>query len=247
VPYDWDAPSYDRLSTPQARWGGTVASWLELAGDERVLDAGCGTGRVTEAVLARLPHGRVIALDGSSAMVATARRRLAGAGSQFAALVADLRDPLPIAPGSLDAVISTATFHWLPDHDALFHDLARVLRPGAQLVAQCGGVGNIDSVVAALRRVAPGEAYPWTFAGPEDTRGRLERAGFVEVETWLTVERTPFESRAGLESFLATVILWPQLQEREPPEHGAFVARVADELAGLELDYVRLNMRAHRR
>src|SRR5437899_2879905 len=220
MPHDWDAASYDRISEPQTRWGGAVASWLELGGDERVLDAGCGTGRVTEAVLARLPHGRVIALDGSAAMVAAARSRLAGAGApseapadanrgpaertgaRLAPLVADLRDPLPLAPGSLDAVISTATFHWLPNHDALFHRLARILRPGAQLVAQCGGPGNIASVVAALRRVTPGEGYPWTFASPEDTKRRLECAGFAGVETCLSVERTPFVVSAATESLL---------------------------------------------
>jgi trans-aconitate 2-methyltransferase len=247
MPHDWDAASYDRVSAPQTRWGGTVVSWLELGGDETVLDAGCGTGRVTEAVLARLPEGRVVALDGSAAMVAAAYGRLGRHGANLALLVADLRHPLPLAPASLDAVISTATFHWLPDHDALFRHLAEVLRPAGQLVVQCGGRGNIDSVVAALERVAPGEGYPWTFAMPEETRRRLERAGFVEVETWLTDGWTPFETRAELETYLATVILWPQLEVREPSEHAAFVARVADELPGLALDYVRLNMRARRR
>jgi trans-aconitate 2-methyltransferase len=247
VPHDWDAASYDRVAEPQTRWGRAVTSWLELGGDERVVDAGCGTGRVTEALLARLPHGRVIALDGSAAMVAAARSRLAGTGAHLAPVVADLRDPLPIAPGSLDALVSTATFHWLPDHDALFHHLARILRPGAQLAAECGGPGNIASVVAALRRLAPGEGYPWTYPSPEDTRRRLERAGFAEVETWLTEERTPFASRAELESFLGTVILWPQLEQRGRSEHAPFVTRVADELPGVELDYVRLNMRARRR
>jgi trans-aconitate 2-methyltransferase len=245
--YDWDAPTYDAVSAPQQRWGQTVVSWLELRGDDRVLDAGCGTGRVTEAVLARLTGGTVIGLDGSPRMLAAARRRLAGYGPALRLVAADLCDPLPLAPASLDAVISTATFHWLPDHDGLFRRLAAAIRPGGQLVAQCGGAGNIASVVKALERVAPGEAYPWTNATPEETSRRLEQAEFTDIETWLSDARTRFRGRAELERFLATVILWPQLQVREKAEWVGFTARVAGQLPGLELDYVRLNIRARRR
>jgi trans-aconitate 2-methyltransferase len=244
--HDWDARSYDLVSAPQVRWGGPVAARLPLAGDELVLDAGCGTGRVTEAVLDRLPRGRVIGLDGSARMVEEARRRLGKGEGRLAFMVGDLSRRLPVAPGRLDAIVSTATLHWLPDHDALFHNLAEALRQGGRLEAQCGGAGNIASVTEALERVAPDEAYPYTFATPEETAGRLEAAGFTEIDTWLVDEHTPFPSREELESFLATVILWPQLKDRDRSEHAAFVARVVDELPALELDYVRLNLRAVR-
>jgi trans-aconitate 2-methyltransferase len=242
--HDWDARSYDLVSAPQVRWGGPVAARLPLVGDERVLDAGCGTGRVTEAVLDRLPRGRVIGLDGSARMVE--ERRLGNGKGRLDFMVGDLRRRLPVAPGRLDGIVSTATFHWLPDHDALFHNLAEALRQGGRLEAQCGGAGNIASVTEALERIAPGEAYPYTFATAEETAGRLEAAGFTEIDTWLVEERTPFPSREELESFLATVVLWPQLNDRDPSEHAAFVARVVDELPALELDYVRLNLRAKR-
>jgi trans-aconitate 2-methyltransferase len=189
----------------------------------------------------------VIGLDGSARMVEEARRRLGNSGGRLAFMVSDLRRRLPLAPGQLDAIVSTATFHWLPDHDALFHNLAEALRQGGRLEAQCGGAGNIASVTEALERVAPGEAYPHTFATAEETAGQLEAAGFTEIETWLVEERTPFPSREELENFLATVVLWPQLNDRHPTEHAAFVARVVDELPAVELDYVRLNLRAKRR
>ena len=135
---DWDARTYDRVADPQTRWGTAVLERLTLEGDERVLDAGCGSGRVTELLANRLPDGRVVALDGSPSMIDAARERLAPFGDRIEYVVADLGAPLPI-DGTVDAILSTATFHWVPDHDALFRNLAAVLRPGGRLVAQCGG------------------------------------------------------------------------------------------------------------
>ncbi|HEU5001585.1 MAG TPA: class I SAM-dependent methyltransferase [Actinomycetota bacterium] len=246
MPHEWDAATYDRIADPQARWGQAVIGRLALDGDETVLDAGCGTGRVTAGVLDLLPHGRVVALDGSAAMLGQARERLAGSAGRLSFLHADLRQHLPLATGCLDAIVSTATFHWIPDHQALFGHLARVVRPGGALVAQCGGAGNIASVYRALDQVAPGEAYPKQYATAELTAERLQRAGFVDVETWLHPEPTPYATREDLERFLATVVLWPQLRVRPPEEHGAFVAAVADRLPALELDYVRLNIMARK-
>ncbi len=143
---------------------------MTLAGDERVLDAGCGSGRVTERLLERLPHGRAVALDASPAMIAEARRRLARFGDRVEYLVADLGRPLPIAE-PVDAVVSTATFHWVPDHDALFRNLAAVLRPGGELVAQFGGAGNVASVMAVLAGIGDGWLGPAHFETPEATRG----------------------------------------------------------------------------
>ena len=138
MPRDWDARTYDRVADPMARWGAAVLDRLPLDGDETVLDAGCGSGRVTETLVERLPAGKVIALDGSPAMVEAARTRLAPFGDRVDYVVADLGAPLPLTDASVDAVLSTATFHWVPDHDALFRHLAAVTRPGGWLVAQCG-------------------------------------------------------------------------------------------------------------
>src|SRR5271165_59691 len=123
---DWDGATYDRISGPQARWGAALLDRLPLVGDERVLDAGCGSGRVTEALIERLPRGHVVALDASGQMLEAARSRLARFGDRVSFVQADLGRPLPIEP-PVDAILSTATFHWVPDHDALFRNLAAVL------------------------------------------------------------------------------------------------------------------------
>lgn len=180
---DWDAATYDRIADPMFRWGVRVVGWLELHGEERVLDAGCGSGRVTEVVAERLPAGRVIALDASPSMLAEARRRLARFGDRVEFVEADLALPLPVE-GRVDAVLSTATFHWVRDHEALFRNLAAVLRPGGRLAAQCGGAGNIRSVLEAAELAGLDGGEATHFPTAEETRARLVAAGFVDVEVW---------------------------------------------------------------
>src|ERR671915_816751 len=155
-PRDWDATSYERMSAPLEAMGRVVLARLDLRGDERVLDAGCGTGRVTAALIGRLPRGEVVAVDGSPAMVEQARARLDGR--------ADVRvaDPLELElERPVDAILSTATFHWIADHDRLFARLLAALVPGGRLAAQCGGAGNVAALEAAPaagggRRPPPG-------------------------------------------------------------------------------------------
>jgi trans-aconitate 2-methyltransferase len=242
---DWDARTYDRVAEPQTRWGRAVLDRLPLAGDERVLDAGCGSGRVTELLAERLPAGRVLALDASAAMIEAARERLARFEPRVEFVVADLGQPLPIA-GPVDAILSTATFHWVADHDALFANLAAVIRPGGWLVAQCGGVGNIASIRRVLATIGDGWPGAAHYETPMATVERLEAAGFVNVECWLTDEPTRFEAGEPFETFLRTVILGGHVDRLPPEERDEFVRTVADQLPEPLVDYVRLNIMARR-
>lgn len=229
-----------------ARWGSAVLERLPLTGDETVLDAGCGSGRVTEELLDRLPRGRVIAADAAPSMLAEARRRLARFGDRVVFVECDLGRPLPVE-GPVDAVLSTSTFHWVADHDALFANLAAVLRPGGWLVAQCGGAGNAASVQrAAAELLDDGWMGPWTFATPQETSARLAAAGFVDIEAWLQVEPTPIEPGEPLETFLRTVILRAHLDRLPERDRDGFVRRVAARLPTPVIDYVRLNLVARR-
>ncbi|MGH9000033.1 MAG: class I SAM-dependent methyltransferase, partial [Acidimicrobiia bacterium] len=190
----------------------------------------------------RLPRGRVVALDASPSMLDQARKRLGD--DQVEYVQADLGAPLPIEP--VDAVFSTATFHWVPDHDALFTHLGAAMRPGAALVAQCGGTGNIASVQAALRQIDDGWEGPVHFAGPDETTLRLVAAGFVDISVWLTPEPTAFEPGEEIETFLATVVLGHHLERLPAGERPGFVRAVAEALPAPEIDYVRLNITARR-
>jgi trans-aconitate 2-methyltransferase len=244
-PRDWDAATYDKVADPMTRWGAAVLDRLPLRGDERVLDAGCGSGRVTELLVERLPRGAVVALDGSPAMIEQARSRLARFGNRVEYVVADLGRPLPVAE-PVDAILSTATFHWVPDHDAMFRSLAAVLRPGGRLVAQCGGAGNVASVERVLAGIGDGWLGDAHFETPEATAERLQAAGFVEVECWLTEEPTSFEPGAPFETFLRTVVLGSHLARLPEAERDVFVHRVASALPAPRIDYVRLNILARR-
>jgi trans-aconitate 2-methyltransferase len=247
APHDWDGATYDRVAGPMTRWGSSVLERLPLHGDETVLDAGCGSGRVTEQLLDRLPDGRVIAVDASPSMVDAARDRLARFGDRVTYVVADLGRPLPLEPRSIDAILSTAALHWVRDHDLVFRHLATPLRSGGRLVAQCGGAGNIAAVQRALATIGDGWTGPWTFATPEDTRARLEAAGFTDIETWLHDELERFEPGEPFREYLRTVVLGAHLERlATDDEREAFVDAVAAALPAPEIGYVRLNILATR-
>jgi trans-aconitate 2-methyltransferase len=247
-PRSWDGAAYDRLSTPMERLGREVMDRLELRGDETVIDAGCGSGRLTELLRERVPDGRVIGVDQSASMIDAARERL---GPDVDLRVADLVR-LDMGGDTADVVFSTATFHWIADHDALFASLHGALRAGGRLVAQCGGVGNIASVHAAANQAADepqfrphfeGWTGPWNFATPQETERRLADAGFAEANCWLA-ERPihPDDPR----EYLREINLGAHLERLPEPLRPRFVAEVVERLGGapVTIDYVRLNIDA---
>ncbi len=245
-PREWDAETYDAVSDPQFEWGVEVLERLELSGDETVLDAGCGSGRVAAELLKRLPNGHLIAVDGSEAMIEKAKERL---GEEVTYVVANLSELEVKRP--VDLIFSTATFHWIVDHDRLFERLRAALEPGGRLVAQCGGEGNVAEYAQAIAAAAArpefathfeGMSAMWNFAAPDATEERLRNAGFGEVRCWL--QPKPVTPAQPLE-FASTVTLGPHLAQL-PAELRRPFAEAVLEAAGepLRLDYVRLNIEA---
>ena len=240
----WDASTYDRSSEPQQSWASEVLARLEgVAPDATMLDIGCGTGRVTEALLALVPQGRVRALDASADMVELARRRLGDRADVWCQDVLELDLDEPV-----DAIVSTATLHWVTDHDRLWARVAHALRPGGMLEVQCGGQGNLARVREVIEEVARDAApelvgwSPWNFAGPEQTARRLKQAGFTEIRCWLRERPTDPDD---VDAFVRTSILPAHLARLPAGQREQFAAAVVARVR-LPLDYVRLNISAIR-
>jgi len=247
---DWDAVTYDRIAGPQEEWGREVLARLELDGHETVLDAGCGSGRVTKLLLERLPSGHVIGVDASPAMTEVAREAL-GEDDRLELLVADLVELR--LPNPVDAIFSNATFHWIPDHRRLFEVLYDCLEPGGQLEAQCGGQDNVAELVRNLEalqgdsRFAPylrGFRPNWNFASVEDTRTRLARAGFEQTECWLERRRVqPPEPR----EFFRAGGPGSHLEDLPAELQDAFIDALLGSMPRpFTLEFVRLNISARK-
>lgn len=256
---EWDASSYHKVANPHVDWGRVVLERLLLQGDEAVIDAGCGSGRLTELLLERLPEGHVVALDQSVNMLDQAESHLAPRfGDHVSFKQVDLAnlDFDQVA----DAIFSTATFHWITDHRRLFDGLYRALKPGGWLVAQCGGGPNIARLNRQARIQMLQDPFvehfgswtgPWFFAGPDDTALRLHDAGFTDIDTHIIEAPVTLESESTFREFLATVVFGTHLR-RLPAEElkREFVERLVtwsgEQNPSWHLDYWRLNIIARR-
>ena len=256
---EWNAQSYHKVSGPQTTWGHKVLARLSVRGDERAIDAGCGSGRLTASLMERLPCGSLVAVDRSWNMLLTARTNLRPAFGSRVSFVQVQLPELPFA-NAADLVFSTATFHWIKDHPALFAAIFQALRRGGRLHAQCGGGPNLAHAHERAERIMDAPPFrphfanwpgPWEFADAATTADRLRAAGFVEIDTSLEEAPTTLASEADYREFVTTVIYHPHL-ERLPAAglKQAFIDGVT-ELAAHDdppftLDYWRLNMQARK-
>jgi trans-aconitate 2-methyltransferase len=255
--FEWNAEAYHRLSDPQFAWGVRVLARLALCGDERALDIGCGSGRLTAELRARLPRGRVVAADLSGNMARAARETLAARFPEPPEVVCADAAALPFA-GVFDVIVSTATFHWVTNHPRLFRSLFDALAPGGRLHAQCGGGPNLERLharAAALMREPPFAPHfvdwrrPWEFADSAVTAERLRSAGFEDVETGLDPAPVVFDDATVFRDFLATVVLRLHLARlADAALCDAFLDSLVEQAAAddpkYELDYWRLNLSA---
>ena len=245
---EWDASSYQRVSVPHEEWAAALMERLPLSGSETVLDAGCGSGRVTRMLVERLPTGKVVAVDGSAAMVEKVREVLRPTDESFVSDLTALELDEPV-----DAITSSAVFHWIPDHDALFARMRAALKPGGRIEAQCGGKGNIDDFRRVSGEVVAREPYaahleaagfeePWFYADAEETAERLGAAGFEQIETWLQPwDVVPSDPR----EFMRTLILKPHVDSLPAELHEQLLDDVQIAVGEpFSLRYVRLNISA---
>lgn len=256
---EWNAAEYHRLSAPQFQWGQRVLRELKLRGDECVLDAGCGTGKLTRLLLENLPRGRVIGLDLSRNMVLHAQQNLAPDYGLHAGFVAADFLALPFK-NSFDGVFSTASFHWVLDHEALFRSLYEALKPAGWLHAQCGGGSNLGHLRQRVRTLSREKEFsewlaefrePWFFSDAESAASRLRAAGFENIEASLEQADYAAGSAGKFEEYLKTFILHRHLELLPSDQlRDSFVHRLSqaaqNDTIPFVLDYCRLNLRARK-
>jgi trans-aconitate 2-methyltransferase len=240
VSRDWDAGTYHRVSDVHTEWAEQVLARLHPT--DTILDAGCGSGRVTEMLFHRCRH--VVAVDAAPSMVAHAREALGDRATVLQQDLLELSLPEPV-----DAVFSNAVFHWVPDHPRLFERLHAALKPGGQLEAQYGGHGNVERFHEVADEVGSEERFaehlggwvgPWNFTTDEQAGEWLEAAGFADVHAWLEPwPMTPREPR----DYIRTVCLGHHLQRLPEELRAPYVDAVAERMPA-EIDYVRLNISA---
>jgi trans-aconitate methyltransferase len=254
---DWDASSYHRISGPQFEWGQKVLARLAAAPGERILDLGCGTGRLTSRIRSAVGNGRVVGLDRSRAMITVAGASADDEGRRIAYVQAD-GAALPFA-AAFDAVFSAATLHWIPDHPRVFRGVHAALVPRGRFVAQCGGAGNLRRLLERAGRLMRSAEYapffegwrdPWNFADAGATAERLVTAGFLDVHTWIEPAPVSLGDAAAFAEFIAVVCIRHHLDRLPPDRRHAFTACLADQFGGddrpYELDYQRLNIDARK-
>jgi len=265
---DWDAERYHRLSNPQLGWGRRVLERLAPQPAERILDLGCGTGRLTAELVAAMGKGFVVAVDRSETMLREAARQDMGHRGPHRL---DAVEPAPAvhfvrADGThlpfvdtFDAVLSAATFHWILDHDVLFASIYRALVPGGRLVAQCGGGPNLRRLLdraTALTRTPALERYfrrwddPWEFADVPTTIERLHRARFTAIDVSLESAPTTLSDGPTYRDFLSCVCIREHLARLPDTERSRFLDALTEEAASdsppFTLDYWRLNILARK-
>ncbi len=250
---EWNARLYHRLSTPQVSWGKKVLARLRLRGDEIVLDAGCGSGRLTGDLLAVLPRGHAVGIDLSQNMLRSAREHLRS-HPNLSLVAGDLLH-LPFTR-VFDGIVSTAALHWVLDHDHLFANFRTALRTGGWLEAQCGGGPNLMAFRQRLETLTNtprfaelffGFREPWLFESAEEAAAALLHAGFVKVQTSIEAAPTLLDNAEQYGEFISTMILRQHLALIPGEDLRAeFIENLVEQAAADDppflLDYWRLNL-----
>lgn len=244
--YHWNAEDYERHSQAQQLWARELIAKLQLAGNETVLDLGCGDGKVTAEIAAALPQGSVVGVDNSPAMIELAARRYPR--EQHPNLGFQCMDATALTfDEAFDVVFSNAALHWVRDHRPVVAGLYRCLRPGGRMLLQMGGKGNAVGILAVLDEVIAEPRwrpyfgnfdFPYGFYAPDEYATLLADAGFTARRVELLPKDMLHEGQPGLEGWIRTT--WLPFTQRVPAgQRDAFIT----EIAGRYLDRVPLDQK----
>ena len=233
--YGWDAKDYHNSSTEQQKWARDLLSKLALSGDERVLDIGCGDGKVTAEIAQKVPDGSVLGIDISEEMIRFARRSFPA--KRFSNLAFEVMDAENLSfGGEFDVVFSNAALHWVIDHFPVLKGIKKSLKPSGKILLQRGGRGNAAEIPEVPETVLEDERWsryftdfttPHGFYGPEEYKVWLEKVGIAAVRVELIPKDMIHEGREGLAAWIRTT--WLFYTQKVPEElRGEFIREIVD-------------------
>ena len=233
--FKWDAVDYARSSTVQQRWARELLAKLNLEDSERLLDLGCGDGKVTTEIASMLPNGTVIGVDNSAEMIELAQSRFHA--TEYPNLSFQVVDALNLNfDHEFDVVFSNAVLHWVADHASVLRGVANALKPNGRILLQMGGRGNATQVIAVMDQVRSmsewcdyfvGFQFPYSFYGAEEYAEWLPQTGFVPVRVELIPKDMAQVDRLAFEGWLRTTWL-PYIRRVEKERQQEFLNQVVD-------------------
>jgi len=197
---NWDVENYHKVSNIQEAWAVELLEKRKLRENEIVLDAGCGSGRVTKIIANIVTKGKVYAVDVDYNMITNAKKNLRDF-SNIHLIKSDLSNVK--LPEKIDIIFSNAVIHWIWDHKKLFTNFWELLKRDGELLIRCGGKGNLGPVHTVLEKVRKSKRFkqyfenwknPWNFATPADTIKILNEIRFKDIQAILTKRTANFEN-----------------------------------------------------
>jgi trans-aconitate methyltransferase len=181
----WNPHDYHNNSSQQQIWARELIAKLHLHGDERVLDIGCGDGKVTAEIASLLPRGCIVGIDKSPDMIQFATRNFPS--QEFPNLSFEQMDASTLRfRDEFDVIFSNAALHWIYDHRPVLHGISAALKPTGRILLQMGGSGNAAGVLATVSSIMrepewspyfENFTFRYGFHGPADYQQWLTSAG----------------------------------------------------------------------
>lgn len=219
--YRWDAKVYEKGSGNEEKWGGELVKKLQLNGSERILDVGCGDGKITAEISSCLANGSVLGIDSSNVMIQRARNAFPpGEHPNLSFQVLDFRDIDFV--NEFDVVFSNAALHWVKDQLSVLKRISASLKPHGRLILQQGGKGAEEvfreadqlTIEEPWKPYFMGFALPFGFYGPEEYTEWLTLSGLQPVRIELLTKYANFDSREGFKGWIQAI--WLPYTQRVP-------------------------------
>jgi len=260
--YRWDATDHRDSSSQQKKWGRELLSKLSLRGDERVLDIGCGDGRLTAEIAALLSAGSALGIDSSHEMIELARSSFPS--ETHPNLSWEVMDARELSfEDEFDVAFSNAALHWVSEQALVLKGVERSLRGGGLLLFQMGGRGNAANVIEVLVSLLSRDKWggyfhdfsvPYRFCAPQDYERWLRDAGLRPMRVELVPKDMVHDGPRGLSAWIRTT--WLPFTQRIPEELrdefimelvNAYIERFPLDAEGMaHVDAVRLEVEARK-